>query len=113
MKRFTCVRLFCGCGGFALGMERAGFSVLAAIDSNREATQVFRKNLPDVAHILQKDLSRDCGIRPGELAKLIGADKVDVIVGGPPCQGFSNVRQRDGTNNGRRMVAEKRRNLYE
>jgi DNA (cytosine-5)-methyltransferase 1 len=58
MKRFTCIDLFCGCGGFALGMERAGFSVLAAIDSNREATQVIRKNLPDVAHILEKDLTR-------------------------------------------------------
>jgi DNA (cytosine-5)-methyltransferase 1 len=45
MKRFTCVRLFCGCGGFALGMERAGFTVLAAIDSNPEATQVMRRNL--------------------------------------------------------------------
>jgi DNA (cytosine-5)-methyltransferase 1 len=50
MKRLTCVDLFCGCGCFRLGMERAGFTVLAAIDSNPEAAKVIRKNLPDVAH---------------------------------------------------------------
>lgn len=90
-------------------MERAGFTLLAAIDSNLEAIKVIRKNLPDVAHILKKDLTR---FGPGELAKLIGIDRVDVIVGGPPCQGFSNVRQRDGTNNGRRLVRDRRRYLY-
>lgn len=110
MKQFTCIDLFCGCGGFTLGMERAGFTVLAAIDSNPEAISVFRKNLPDVAQILEKDLT---AYHPRELAKLIGAKKVDVIVGGPPCQGFSSVRQRDGTNNGRRMVHDKRRYLYQ
>lgn len=109
MKRFTCIDLFCGCGGFSLGMERAGFTVLAAIDSNPEAISVFRKNLPNVAHILEEDLTRS---HPRELAALIGADQVDVIVGGPPCQGFSTVRQRDGTNNGRRLVRDRRRYLY-
>src|SRR5579859_5145598 len=104
MKRFTCIDLFCGCGGFTLGMERAGFTVLAAIDSNPEAVKVFQKNLPDVAHILEKDLTR---FHPRELATLIGAE-VDVIVGGPPCQGFSTVRQRDGANSGPRMVHDER-----
>jgi hypothetical protein len=70
---------FSGCGGFSLGMERAGFNVLAAIDFNPEAIQVFRRNFPDVPHVLQKDLT---SFPPGELAKLIDADEVDVIVGG-------------------------------
>jgi site-specific DNA-cytosine methylase len=50
---------------------------------------------------LKKDLTRDCGIRPRELAMLIGAAKVDVIVGGPLRQGYSMVRQRDGGNQNR------------
>lgn len=58
MKRFTSIDLFCGCGGFSLGLERAGFTTLAAIDSNPEAAQVIRRNLPDVRHILEKDLTR-------------------------------------------------------
>ena len=46
------------------------------------------------------------------MAKLLGTDSVDVIVGGPPCQGFSTVRQVDGANNGTRMVQDERRYLY-
>jgi DNA (cytosine-5)-methyltransferase 1 len=78
-------------------MERAGFSALAAIDFNREAVCVFEKNFPTVPHILQRDLST---FHPRQLARLIDTDEVDVIVGGPPCQGFSTVRQCDGANNG-------------
>lgn len=110
MRRLTCIDLFCGCGGFSLGMERAGFTVLAAIDFNPEAISVFRKNFPKVPHALHKDLTK---FLPPELATLIGNQEVDVIVGGPPCQGFSTVRQRDGANNGPRMVEDKRRFLYQ
>ncbi|MHB8520235.1 MAG: DNA cytosine methyltransferase [Limisphaerales bacterium] len=109
MKRLTCIDLFCGCGGFTLGMERAGFSTLAAVDSNQEAVTVFRRNFPGVAHVFHKDLT---GFPPVEMAQIIGAEEVDVIVGGPPCQGFSTVRQRDGSNSGPRMVQDKRRHLY-
>ena len=110
MKGFTCIDLFCGCGGFSLGMERAGFTVLAAIDFNPEALSVFRTNFHNVAHVLQQNLTI---FSPRELAKLIGAAEVDVIVGGPPCQGFSTVRQRDGANSGPRMVEDDRRHLYQ
>jgi DNA (cytosine-5)-methyltransferase 1 len=43
-----CIDLFCGCGVSSLGMRRAGFSVLAAIDSNAEAIATFDRNFPDV-----------------------------------------------------------------
>ena len=69
MKRLTCIDLFCGCGGFTLGMERAGFSTLAAADSNQEAITVFRKNFPSVPHILHEDLTL---FSPTEMAHLIG-----------------------------------------
>jgi DNA (cytosine-5)-methyltransferase 1 len=108
MKRLTCIDLFCGCGGFSLGLERAGYAILAAIDFNAEAIKVFRKNFPSVVQVLEKDLTK---FLPSELAKLIGNDDVDVIVGGPPCQGFSTVRQCDGANNGPRMIEDKRRYL--
>lgn len=109
MDQLTCIDLFCGGGGFTLGMQRASFSVVAAIDFNFEALSVFRKNLPEVSHVLQRDLT---SFSPQELSTLIGTDHVDTIVGGPPCQGFSRVRQVDGANNGERLVEDHRRHLY-
>jgi DNA (cytosine-5)-methyltransferase 1 len=105
----TFIDLFCGCGGFSLGMERAGFQCLAGIDFSPEAVQVFKANFPNVPQALEKDLTQ---FSPHDLEKLIGTSSVDVIVGGPPCQGFSQARQRDGANHGPRMVDDPRRHLY-
>lgn len=90
-------------------MERAGFDCLAAVDFNPEAITVFARNFPHIPHVLNRDMTR---FPPAELAKLLGTDTVDVIVGGPPCQGFSTVRRVDGANNGARMVRDERRHLY-
>lgn len=108
-KQPTFIDLFCGCGGFSLGMTRADFQCLAALDFNKEAIQVFKANFSDVAHALEKDLTK---FTPQELEVLIGTKHVDVIVGGPPCQGFSQARQRDGANHGPRMIEDPRRQLY-
>lgn len=110
MKQLNFLDLFCGCGGFSLGMERAGLKCLAAIDFNQEAISVFKKNLPHVPQILEKDLTK---FPPSTLAKLIGVKNVDIIVGGPPCQGFSTARQRDGANHGQRLKEDPRRHLYQ
>lgn len=109
MKKFTFIDLFCGCGGFSLGLDRAGFSGLAAIDFNEEAIAVFEKNLPQIPHILKADVTK---FTPKQLAAKIGTEDVDVVVGGPPCQGFSTVRQVDGANHGSRLVEDERRFLY-
>ena len=103
MTKPTFIDLFCGCGGFTLGMIRAGFDCLAAIDFNPQAVAALKANLADkiqsgltpVRHALERDLTT---FPPAELAATIGAQRVDVIVGGPPCQGFSTARQRDRSN---------------
>lgn len=105
----TFIDLFCGCGGFSLGLTRAGFTGLAAIDFNHEAVQVFQANFKDVPHVLEKDLT---AFSPADLAALIGTNRVDLIVGGPPCQGFSTARQVDGANHGARLMDDPRRHLY-
>jgi DNA (cytosine-5)-methyltransferase 1 len=92
MNRWTCIDLFCGCGGFSLGMERAGFRCFAAIDHNPEAITAFAKNFPGVPHVLEKDLTK---FEPAELVQMLGTRDVDAIVGGPPCQGFSTLRLMD------------------
>lgn len=108
----TFLDLFCGCGGFSLGMERAGFRCVAAIDYNPEAVATFRENFPQLGDERARceDLTR---FHPEQLARLIGEETVDVITGGPPCQGFSTARQRDGANHGmRRFIEDDRRHLY-
>ncbi len=106
----TFLDLFCGCGGFSLGMERAGFRCLAAIDFNPEAVKTFRENFRDVPQVLDRDLTK---FPPTELASLIGTNRVDVIAGGPPCQGFSNARKVDGANHhGERFKDDPRRLLF-
>ena len=104
------IDLFAGCGGFTLGMERAGFKCLAAIDSNKEAIKFFAAIFLAYLMRLRKNLTK---FTPEDLAKRIGNAEIDVIVGGPPCQGFSTVRQRDGANSGPRMVEDARRYLYQ
>jgi DNA (cytosine-5)-methyltransferase 1 len=96
-------------------MRRAGFSVLAAIDSNAEAIATFDRNFPEVPFVLHKDLTT---FGPEKLAELIWPGSsaglaVDVIVGGPPCQGFSRARQVDGANHGLRIKHDPRRSLYQ
>jgi len=107
----TFLDLFCGCGGFSLGMERAGFRCLAAIDFNEEAIATLRENFPDLGEerARYEDLTT---FRPERLAQIIGTEPVDVIVGGPPCQGFSGARKVDGTNHGERLKDDPRRHLY-
>lgn len=87
----TCIDLFAGCGGFSLGLHRAGLQIIAAIDFEPRAVEVYRANFPETPRVLCEDLTK---FAPPQLGKLIGRHHVDVIAGGPPCQGFSQVRQR-------------------
>jgi DNA (cytosine-5)-methyltransferase 1 len=105
----TCLDLFSGCGGFSVGLEWAGVKCLAAIDFNAPAIETFKANHPHVRHALVKDLTT---FKPEELDKLIAPERIDLIVGGPPCQGFSRARQVDGANHGDRLIHDPRRDLY-
>jgi DNA (cytosine-5)-methyltransferase 1 len=96
-------------------MIRSGFHCLAAVDTDPLAIATLRTNLPHegfarkVDQILEKDLTK---YRPEQLSRLIRRSHVDVIVGGPPCQGFSTARQVDGANHGERLTKDRRRYLY-
>lgn len=114
----TFIDLFCGCGGFSLGLLRAGFRCVAALDLDEIATETFRANLAEFRHPKLKSAGSviTCDIRrlpPEDLAEEIGLERVDVIVGGPPCQGFSTARQVDGANHGARLKPDERRYLYQ
>jgi DNA (cytosine-5)-methyltransferase 1 len=96
------IDLFCGCGGLSAGLRDAGYQILAGIDIEPQYIQTFTENFPDslsicgdASKIDSIDLLSKVNLKVGEL---------DLLVGGPPCQGFSkNVprsqRQLDSENN--------------
>lgn len=82
----TCIDLFSGCGGLSFGFHQAGFRVLLGVDHDSAALTTFENNHPG-SKTLNMDVSDPIFI--DELNRLCGSKNVDVIVGGPPCQGFS------------------------
>ena len=80
----TVIDLFAGVGGLSLDFEQAGFHVVLANEYDDEIATAYRKNHPEikmvVGDITALDLENTFGVFSG---------KIDVIIGGPPCQGFS------------------------
>jgi len=97
------IDLFSGCGGFSLGLGNAGWTGLFAIEKDAMAFETFKHNLIDgkYAHfdwpewLPQKHTTIQTLLRNNSerLKKLRG--EVDLIAGGPPCQGFSMAGQRN------------------
>ena len=80
--------LFCGAGGMSLGFQIAGYSIALGIDSNPLACQTHAHNF-GLQHTLCMDISKLDS--PTALLNEYGVEQVDVVIGGPPCQGFSRV----------------------
>lgn len=85
-KQYNVLDLFCGCGGLSKGFEMAGYKILLGVDFNEPALRTYAYNHKG-SKILNGDLSAPDTF--DEIDKLVGEEKIDVIIGGPPCQGFS------------------------
>ncbi len=79
---YSLIDLFAGCGGFSVGFESQGFVPRAHVEIDNWACETLRANFPD-SHVLQADIRR---FEDSDIALLGPAD---VLIGGPPCQGFS------------------------
>lgn len=100
------IDLFSGCGGLSLGLKLAGFSVVAALDSDPLASETYRQNHPrtriirdDILKVSAQKLMKELGLKKGEL---------ELLAGCPPCQGFSTLRNKNGS---RRIREPKNNNL--
>lgn len=102
-SELTYIDLFSGAGGFSLGFEMAGFKNLFALDIESEFSKTYKKNFPKHKLII-KDI---CNLSENEIIELIKNTKVDVIIGGPPCQGFSIAG-----NIGRKFIDDPRNSLF-
>ncbi|MBK1732760.1 DNA cytosine methyltransferase [Thiococcus pfennigii] len=97
----TIVDLFAGAGGLSEGFRQAGFSVLAGLDNDPDATATFARNFPEASVITGDIRDREVKERALEAAR-----SAAFIVGGPPCQAFSQVR------NHTRVIDDPRNSLY-
>lgn len=98
VQKLTAIDLFSGAGGFSLAAYNAGVDVLAAIEFDQHAAETHQKNLverlgaptqvfaQDITKVDIPSIMRYQGIKEGEL---------DILLGGPPCQGFSSHRIND------------------
>lgn len=79
------VDLFCGCGGLSYGFEQEGFKTVLGIDHDKAAIETFKLNHTEAKTILGdiREISND------QILNLLDGQSVDVVIGGPPCQGLS------------------------
>lgn len=84
----TIIDLFSGCGGFSLGFLKAGFSIKKAVEFDKDIAKSYKHNHPNVIMFNDdiKNIDNNTNFSPNES---------DIIIGGPPCQGFSMAGSRN------------------
>ncbi len=105
--------LFTGAGGLSEGFERAGCNVAFALDVDPVALKTYRLNHPGVPddQVICRDIR---AVEPGEFRRLAGRKRLDILIGAPPCQGFSHVGHRSKqTLTGYTFAGDARNYLYE
>lgn len=80
------IDLFAGCGGLSKGFMDAGFDIIVGVDNDKAALETFKRN-HNGAEALNADLSKQETF--DEIKRIAGDKTIDVIIAGPPCQGFS------------------------
>lgn len=88
----TSIDLFSGCGGLTLGFQQAGIRSILASDIDENCEKTFQRNFPEIPFICN-DIT---DITLQDVKEVIGEAVPDIIVGGPPCQGFSLANKRRG-----------------
>jgi DNA (cytosine-5)-methyltransferase 1 len=76
------IDLFAGCGGLALGFSREGFRPVGAVEWNADAAETYRANIDETIEV-------------ADIGEVVDWPRADIVVGGPPCQGFSQLGNRD------------------
>ena len=98
-KQHNFIDLFCGAGGFSLGFKAAGFNCVGAFDNWDPAIETHKKNFKNTK-IYSKSID---DYSNSDIREIFNNTKVDLIIGGPPCQGFSSI--------GKKNVNDKRNDL--
>ena len=96
------IDLFAGGGGLTVGLKRAGFEVVSAVEKEKHACATYRANHPEV-HLLEQDITEVSG---DDLKNLAEHGEIDLLAGCPPCQGYTSLNK-DGIDDPRnRLIFE-------
>lgn len=106
-NNYTAIDLFSGAGGLHIGFENAGFEIQLCIDNNDLVEKTHKRNFPHIPII-----NRDINMIPiSEICEYLTDSSVDIIIGGPPCQGFSTIGSRVSSNIEKRTKKDPRNEL--
>jgi len=105
-NKITYVDLFCGSGGLSLGFEKAGFENVFSVDIEPVFCETYRTNFP-THFLINKDISEVDEDIINNILLDKGIDRVDIVIGGPPCQGFSMAGII-----GRKFIDDERNHLF-
>lgn len=100
---YNYIDLFCGAGGLSAGFDKAGMNNVLAVEFNPEFAKTYSRNFPS-HHLMVEDIKN---ISNDDIKELLAGKEIDVIIGGPPCQGFSIAG-----NIGRTFVDDERNRLF-
>ncbi len=108
MNKYKVVDLFSGAGGFMLGFENKGFDIVFSTDIDEDCEKVHLKNRPNIPFLRAdiRTLSND------QLDVYLKGQQIDVLIGGPPCQGFSTIGNRVSSNPMQRSKYDPRNDLF-
>lgn len=101
-KDLVLLDLFCGAGGFSSGFREAGFRIGAGVEINEDIGKTYKFNFPE-ATLINKDITQTSSEEILQMSNL-KKEEVSVIIGGPPCQGYSHA--------GKRLVDDPRNILF-
>jgi DNA (cytosine-5)-methyltransferase 1 len=91
-SKLTVLDTFSGAGGFSLGFQLAGAEILGAIETDAWACETFAFNHPE-SQVIKSDITQ---LSDTEILKAFGKTPPDIVLGGPPCQGFSIANKKSG-----------------
>ena len=108
---FRILDLFCGAGGMSYGMHKnSNFKTVVALDIEERLSQTLKMNMPEV-NVVVGDI-KDLSVKE-TIVKLAKEHKVNMIIGGPPCQGYSLKGKKLGLDDPRNFLFREYLSLVE
>ena len=106
-NKLTAIDLFSGAGGLHLGFEESGYDIKLCVDNDDLVERTHKRNFPHIP-MINEDIR---GVTADRIKDYLGGDSLDVVIGGPPCQGFSTIGHRASSDPEKRYAHDARNEL--